>query len=301
MAKKTEFLRTALRLGFVFVNLVASLVASQPSRAAAAEALEELRIREVVNSVVIRDSNGAKSHAARVNEVLDRNRVLITGVRSRAELQASDGTVTRVGANSVFSLGEGKRQLYLEKGTLLFHSPAGKGGGVIRSSGAMASVLGTSIVVSATQDGGFKLLVLEGNAKATLPKGESISLGAGQLTFIMPGNRGNGGFGPLVNFRLQEQVAGAKLVNAFKAPLASLSKIKSAVEAQEKKIAEGKMEVTPMRVLGTAGFDTSALQMIRIENKDPKPFSKARPESDPIRDRPVEPVYKKWSGEFLPR
>ncbi len=220
--------------------------------------LQSLKVIEAVNSVEITDESTRKKHAAKVDETFHFGSVLATGAKSRAELNALDGTVTRVGANSLFSINEQKREINLQKGTLLFYSPTGKGGGTIKSPGATAGVVGTSIIVSATSDGGFKLLVLEGSAKATLPGGKSISIGAGQLTFIQ---RGSMGFGPVVNFRLRDQVAGAKLVGGFKAPLGSLQKIKEAVETQEKKIAEGKLEGTPLQVAGSTLVDSSLTQL----------------------------------------
>ena len=73
-----------------------------------------------------------------------------------------DKTITRVGANTVFSF-EGKdRSVNLESGSLLFHSPKGKGGGTIKSGGASAAVLGTTLIVSSVAGGGFKVVLLEG-------------------------------------------------------------------------------------------------------------------------------------------
>ena len=190
----------------------------------------------------------------KVNDVFGVPEILITGDASRAEMLAPDGTVTRVGANTVFYFSPNQREVNLEKGTLLFHSPTGKGGGVIQTTGATAGVIGTSIIVSATKNGGFKLLVLEGKAKATLPNGKSINVGAGQLTFVMPGSRQ---FGPVVNFRLKDQVAGSNLVKGFKQPLASLPKITEAVATQEQKIATGRIEVSTFLV-----NDTNLVEMV---------------------------------------
>lgn len=283
MYKRSILNPTALLAAFLFVGLFVQI----STHAAAVESFDRLRINEVVKSVEVRDSDGGKGHAAKVNEILDRRRVLTTGGASRAELLAEDGTVTRVGSNTVFSFVEGKREVNLEKGTLLFHSPTGRGGGVIRSPGATAGVIGTSVVVSATKDGGFKLLVLEGKAKATLPGGKAVSIGAGQLTFILPGNGGSGGFGPVVNFRLRDQVAGAKLVTGFKAPLASLAKITEAVEAQEKKIAEGNAEATSMQVKGSSMIDASQIMSIRAETSGTTALKRALDSDYTLNDSPI--------------
>lgn len=283
MSKKLILSRTTLRAAFLLAGLSVQIF----GYAAIGESFDRLRINEVVQSVEVRDSDGGKRHAAKVNEIFDRQRVLTTGGASRAELLAEDGTVTRVGSNTVFSFIEGKREVNLEKGTLLFHSPTGKGGGVIRSPGATAGVIGTSVVVSATKDGGFKLLVLEGKAKATLPGGKAVSIGAGQLTFVLPGKGGSGGFGPVVNFRLRDQVAGAKLVTGFKAPLASLPKITEAVEAQEKKLAEGKAEATSMQVTGSSMIDVSQIMSLRAETLGTTALKRALDSDYTLNDNPI--------------
>ncbi len=229
------------------VFLVAPIVRSE-------EALEKLRINEVVRVVEVMQPGSKKKVRPKVSDPFGVPEILSTGAGSRAELLAADGTVTRVGANSLFYFSPGRREVNLEKGTILFHSPSGKGGGVIRSAGASAGVIGTSIIVSATKNGGFKLLVLEGKAKATLPNGQSLIVGAGQLTFVMPGSRQ---FGPVVNFRLKDQVAGSNLVKGFKAPLASLPKITEAVATQERKIAAGRIDATSFLV-----DDTNLVQVV---------------------------------------
>ena len=72
------------------------------------------------------------AQAASVNELVKAPDLVRTGPQSRAELTAADQTVTRIGANTVFSFEPTGRDINLEKGNVLFHSPAGKGGGTIR-------------------------------------------------------------------------------------------------------------------------------------------------------------------------
>lgn len=208
---------------------------------AAGEPLNSLKITEVVQKVDVISAASKKQTAAQRNATFNVPDILSTGADSRAEMVAADGTVTRVGSNTIFSFSPDKREAKLEKGSVLFNSPTGKGGGVIRSAGASAAVLGTTIIVTATKNGGFKLLVVEGTAKATLPNGKSTSLEAGQLSFVMPGSTA---FGPVIEFRLQNQVGTSNLIRGFKAPLPSLDKISAATKRQEKKIAQGGAQAT---------------------------------------------------------
>ena len=247
------------------------------SAQAAIENLNNLKITEVVQSVTVTEAVSKRQKPAQKNATFNVPDILTTGPSSRAEMVAADGTVTRVGSNTVFSFSPDKREVNLEKGCVLFHSPTGKGGGTIRSAAATASVLGTSIIVTATRDGGFKLLVLEGKAKAALANGRTMSLTAGQLTFIMPGSKD---FGPVIAFRLKEQVGGSNLVKGFKEPLASLAKIEVATVSQEQKIATGKIESTNLviadtQVLETKVVDTTLIQTRANVAAEVSPFQQA--------------------------
>ena len=236
----------ACRLRITAVLLVLPALGS-PAIGAAPANFNTLKFSEVVDKVMVIDSAAQRSWPAVVNEAFKVPDQVSTGANSRAELVAPDGTVTRVGANTVFSFAADKREVKLRKGSILFHSPTGKGGGVISSEGAQAAVMGTTLIVTATPSGGFKLLVLEGKAKATLPSGNSIAVTAGQLTVVSPGKAE---FGPVLNFRLKDQVAGSSLMKGFRAPVASEGKVMASVEKQERMIADGRVEPTRLRVRG---------------------------------------------------
>lgn len=244
--------------------LVASVILADSVALGAINGLSELKVTEVVNEVNVLDTASKKTKRVQAQETFHAPNVLSTGAASRAELVASDGTVARIGANTIFSIGNEKRELNLEKGSVMFHSPKGRGGGVVRSAGATASVIGTSIMVTATQNGGFKMLVLEGKAQATLPGGSTSILSAGQMTFVMPGSRA---FGPVINFRLKDQVGGSALVKGFKSELPSVEKITASVTAQEQKIASGKVEVTTLLVADTKVFTSQQADSSLVQTR----------------------------------
>src|SRR5215210_8470699 len=155
-------------------------VLAQLGLAAVAENLSRATITEVVKDVRVVQSASAQ-RTARVSELFAAPEVLRTGADSRAELIAADQTVTRVGANSLFSFEPGQRAINLQRGSILFNSPTGKGGGTIKTAAATASVLGTTLIVVATKNGGFKVLLLEGRGRVRTPRGETRSLNAGEL------------------------------------------------------------------------------------------------------------------------
>ncbi len=191
-------------------------------------------LRQATFTQVIKDvtvvSTGAKATAkAKLNDMFINPDIVQTGPDSLAELVADDKTVTRIGANTVFAFSVKGREVNLEQGSVLFHSPKGKGGGTIKTKAASASVLGTTIVVTATASGGFKAIVLEGRGQITLPNGDFRVLTAGQVTFVLPGSQR---FGPTLNINLSKLVESSRLVQGFEQELPSMPSILASVERQ---------------------------------------------------------------------
>lgn len=203
--------------------------------------LTESTFTEVVKEVSKVAADTKAAQPAQVNDVVKAPDLVRTGPESRAELTAPDQTITRVGANTGFSFESAGRNINLERGSLLFHSPSGKGGGTIKSGGAAAAVLGTTIIVAAMPGGGFKVIVLEGNAKVTLANGKSVKLKAGQLVFVLPGRKD---FSKVLTINLVRLVNGSLLVNGFSRELASLALISAAIQKQNKDLATGRMQDT---------------------------------------------------------
>jgi hypothetical protein len=199
------------------------------------------KFTQVINEVTVMEPQTKAVRAAQLKTDFVSPEILRTGPGSRAELTAMDQTLTRVGANTVFSFEPTGRNVDLQQGCLLFHSPKGKGGGTVKSAGASATVLGTTLIVSATANGGFKVIVLEGKAQVKLPGGARRNLVAGQLLFILPNAER---FGPLLSINLGHLVKSSKLVQGFKADLPSLGKISEAVREQEHLVEVGEAEDT---------------------------------------------------------
>jgi len=230
--------------------------------------LTKATFTRVINQVKVVSAATKTITPAKVNTEFSTPDLIQTGPRSLAELKAPDNTITRVGANTIFSYERHGRTVNLQRGSLLFHSPRGKGGGVIRTKAASASVLGTTIMVAATADGGFKCVVLEGKAALQMPNGNYRVARPGQVVFVAPGGEN---FGPTVDINLEKVVEKSKLVNlekvaeaenqAGEAPrerapgqnqpeskpeaekvLPSIAKIKKAVVVQRRMIESGKLE-----------------------------------------------------------
>src|SRR6185369_3261611 len=167
--------------------------------------LKESKFTQVVNDVQVVSASDQTAKAATVNDVFKLPDVVRTGDKSRAEMVADDKTVTRIGANTVFSFDQANRTIDLKQGSILFHAPHGKGGGTIHTGSATAAVLGTTIIVSATADGGFKVLDLEGSVKIQMPDGSTQILQPGEMVFVLPG----GGISPVIVFNLGDETKGS--------------------------------------------------------------------------------------------
>ena len=236
----------------IALSLFAAVILPQ---AHSAESIERSTITQVVRDVAVLNTSAKAKKSAKVNDVFTAPEIMKTGADSRAEMVAPDQTVTRVGANTLFSFEPQSREINLQKGSVLFNSPTGKGGGTIKTAAATASVLGTTLIVVTTQNGGFKALLLEGHG-VVKSNGKSRSIAAGQMVYVLPGGVLSG----VLNFHLAEQVGVARLVTGFKAPLASQEKINAAVAKQETQIAKGQLVTT-----GLLASD-SPTQAYKIDN-----------------------------------
>lgn len=245
--------------------------------------LERATITEAFNSVTVIDRATKSKSQAKVNGEFLAPNILRTGSNSRAELVAPDQTVTRVGSDTLFSFVQNSRDLDLEKGSLLFHAPSGKGGGTIRTPAASAAVLGTTLIVSTTRKGGVKVLMIEGKGRVTPKKGKKLTLRAGEMVIIEPGDTE----GKILNFRIKEQSENAKLIKKFKRPLPSKSKIELAIQKQEKQIENGDTELLA-RDLGPdllipppSGFQQQPVERKPEPTPEPTPTPKFVPKPKP--------------------
>jgi len=240
--------------------------------------LRESTLVQVVNEVKIAPPQVAEKDA-KVNDTVRAPERVRTGAKSRAELKAPDNTLTRLGANTVFSFEQNGRVMNLERGSVLFHSPAGRGGGTIKSAGASAAVLGTTLIVAAMPDGGFKCILLEGKGTITLPNGRMRRLEAGDEVIVPTGAQD---FGPVFKIDLGKLVEGSQLVNGFAAPLPTLGDIRNEIAKQNIAIVSGTYEETGVMIgsVATLANDPKALDPLLEQGAKSTPvffFREKRP------------------------
>src|SRR5207237_8301704 len=73
----------------------------------------------------------ANARPAAINDKVDDGTALRTGEDSRSELTFADLTITRLGANTVFSFNKAGRSVRLDSGSILVYARKNSGGGPI--------------------------------------------------------------------------------------------------------------------------------------------------------------------------
>src|SRR5882724_9434830 len=148
--------------------------------------LKEARVTQVVNDVKLLLQQAAPRPAA-ISDLVRQGTAVRTGTQSRSELTFADLTITRLGANTIFSFKEGTREMNLINGAILFQVPKGSGGATIRTVGVTAAITGTTGIGEyhpATTSNPHlfsKWLCLEGTFSLYLPNGQSVELGPGKM------------------------------------------------------------------------------------------------------------------------
>src|ERR1700691_6262660 len=108
-----------------------------------------------------------------------------TGVSSRAELQLSNKTITRLGSNTIFNYSASTSTVDLQAGTIFFSKPKDGQELNIKTPAVTAAIVGTTGVVSQYPKGGFLLGLVEGSCNITI-NGKQNHITAGQILFFTP-------------------------------------------------------------------------------------------------------------------
>src|SRR4051794_27906325 len=109
-----------------FRVLIALALAVGAAKLAVAAEKKDARVTQVVKDVrVLVSKSGGR--AASVNETIREGQAVRTGDESRAELTFTDQTLTRLGANTVFSFGADAKEFELASGAALICVPKSSG------------------------------------------------------------------------------------------------------------------------------------------------------------------------------
>ena len=149
---------------------------------------KEARVTQVIRDVKLMPS-GADARPAALNDQVREGIAVRTGDQSRSELTFPDVTISRLGANTIFTFDQGGHSVDLNGGSVLLRVPKNAGGGNIRTNAVSVATTGTTVIVEANRGGRSKLYVLEGGARLSLVKyrGQSRDVRAGQLLDVPAG------------------------------------------------------------------------------------------------------------------
>ena len=173
-------LRICALVSVIAVGLTASAF-GQSSKA-------EGRVTQVIREVNVLQS-ALPARRAVLNEKLGEGTALRTGGSSRAELTFADLTITRLGANTLYSFKGAGRHVELNSGSTLLRVPKGGGAAKIVSPVITAGITGTTLIFETTRAGEGRVTILEGSARVTLARqpGQTRTLLAGQTLQVPAG------------------------------------------------------------------------------------------------------------------
>jgi hypothetical protein len=137
---------------FTFVHLSAGADATE---------LRAAHVTQIINDVKLLPGQ-ATARPAVVNDSVSAGTAVRTGVESRTELTFTDLTITRLGANTVFSFNGGARQVDLGSGAILVQVPRNGAEVKIRTSAVTAAISGGTALFESNKGLPTKLLMLEG-------------------------------------------------------------------------------------------------------------------------------------------
>src|SRR5438477_2647615 len=157
---------------------------------AVAAPLQEARVSQIIEDVRLLEAHGAPRPAV-VNDKITLQRAVRTGKESRAELTFTDLTITRLGANTIFSLKAGAREVDLTSGTILLAVPSGAAPARTNTVAVTVSVMGGTALL--TTGPPTKFMVLEGIG-TIYPKGhpeKAVTVQGGEMVIAEDGRISN--------------------------------------------------------------------------------------------------------------
>jgi hypothetical protein len=128
---------------------------------------KQARVTEVFRDVKLLAAQNA-ARAAAVNETVHEGTAVRTGTESRAELTFPDQTLTRLGANTVFSFGAGARTYDLGNGAILMTAPKSAGTIKITTAVSTCAVSGFTLIFEGHSNTWNKVLLGEGDGYVAL-------------------------------------------------------------------------------------------------------------------------------------
>jgi len=278
--------QTVLKQIFSSAVVVLLFVGSAPTTVAAEP--KQARVSQVVQDVRLLEPHGGPRPAA-VNDKVTQEMGVRTGVQSRAELVFADLTLTRLGANTIFSFKQGARELDLTSGAVLLQVPPNQAAVKVNTSAVTAAVTGGTAMLSTGPP--TKFMVLEGTG-TFYPTGQpekAVTVRSGEMMMMAADRR----MTKPEKFDVKLVMKTSGLIKNF-APLANLPLITTVVDQQiaEQQLAGATTQPLARNlvdVIGTTDQNANANPVVLVRNSTPTP-PPLTPTPPPVTPTPPPPT-----------
>jgi hypothetical protein len=235
-----------------------------------ADQLQQARVSQVIQDVRLLEAQGAPRPAV-VNAKVTQGMGVRTGVESRAELTFTDLTITRLGANTIFSFKQGARELDLTSGAVLLEVPPKAPAVKVSTSAVTAAVTGGTALFATGPP--TKFMVLEGTG-TFYPAGHperAVTVHGGEMMMMMA----NGRMTKPEKFDVKLVVETSRLIQDFP-PLANLPLIMLVVNQQlaEQQLAGATTQSLARNlvdVIDTTDQNANANPVVLVSTSSPNP------------------------------
>ncbi len=236
-----------------------------------AESYTEASFTRLHNDVkVVKDAN---SRAAKEGETIGAVSSVATGTDSRAEMRFPDKSLTRLGANSRFTLRGDKRTLELDEGVLMLQVPKKIGGAKVRTAAVTAAVTGTTVLFEYLPGGFIKLIVVEGSVDLyfTNKPGRFKTANAGQMILMQEKSTV---IPDPVDIDLGRLLKTSKLISADDLTMPNNREVQQALRLQKKELGKGGLVSSNLLIPGrgtmvtlTGNVAQNVLQQTALERE----------------------------------
>ncbi|HJT81077.1 MAG TPA: FecR domain-containing protein [Chthoniobacterales bacterium] len=232
----------------------------------------DARVTQIVRDVRVLPSRAAVRPAS-LNETIKHGTAVRTGSDSRAELTFYDSSLTRLGANTVFSFDQGARELNLTSGAALICVPPEAGSVRISAPAVSAAISGGIAMAETHKDSWIKIIILEGQGIVTLKTtGKSVTLLPGQMIALPAGARQ---FTKIQNINLKKLTDKSLLIRFARLPNWAWILIQREIDRQHN------APVPPGGLKDPVGFDAISQRSATLPRSTPIP--RHSPEEPPGR------------------
>src|SRR5438067_1682944 len=247
--------------------------------------LDQAQVSQVIQDVRLLEAHGAPRPAV-VNAKVTQGMGVRTGVESRAELTFTDLTLTRLGANTIFSFKQGARELDLTSGAVLLEVPPKAPAVKVSTSAVTAAVTGGTALFATGPP--TKFMVLEGIG-TFFPNGHperAVTVHSGEMMMMTA----NGRMTKPEKFDVKLVVETSRLIKDFP-PLENLPLILAVMNQQlDAQLLAGTTTQPLARnlvdVIGTTDQNVNANPVVLVSMSTPNPTPPISPTPPPITPTP---------------